>query len=208
MCQTFSFTVGEGVQKEATMRFWILAAIALMLAGDAIADTQRIGANNSTMRRISITDDNGFHRMELTVTPDFTPLQNGLQPLIYTANLIVNGKLPANTTNPWLDTCDSLCDLDRNLRTYVLSLEFCDDKNPVDVLVVQPQMNTFGQFDGSFSTKAYLADNAVGAESDAYPYLWGQRVVTEKLDIKLRRQEFSGDPLGFALEGTLPGDCP
>ncbi len=207
MSPTISFTVGEGVHKENAMRFWILTAITLMLAGDAIADTQVVGANTSTIRRIKITNDGGVHHMELTIIAEDDPGSRQVSPLIFTTDLILNGKVPANTVNPWLDTCDlDRCDLGRNLFLYVLSLKIGNDAAR-DVLVLQPEMNTFGQFDGFFSTKVYLADDTVpGSANDTEFYPWGNRVLTERVEILLRRETFDGVIRGFNLEGFIPAN--
>jgi hypothetical protein len=215
MCPTFSFTVGEGVQKETKMRFWILAAIALMLAGDVIAappEEPVVGVNTSTLRRIKIT--NGNYHMELTILSEVEPVTGlGQVPFIYTSSLIVNGRVPAHTVNPWNSECpepgkpkdpvNPLCDLSRNLWYYVLSLEIGQDGVKHDVLLLQPQMNSFGTFDGNFSAKVYLADNEPGSQTDADPYPWGSRVMTERVDIEVRRETYEGDVLGVGFKGTF-----
>jgi hypothetical protein len=195
------------------MRFWILAAITLMFAGGAIADESRIGVNSSDMRRIKITDDNGVWHMELALLRENTPDFNPVAPLIFATSLILNGQLSANTVDPFgpEDVCGevSCWDLGRNLWIYVLYLKVGND-DPRPVLVLQPQMNSFGQLFGSFSTKAYLADNDVSdnmdPDSDTYP--WGHRVMTEEVGIELRRKRFVGDEEyhqpHFKLEGLIP----
>jgi hypothetical protein len=198
------------------MRFWILTAITLMLAGDVIADTDTwvIGVNTSTVRRIKITNEFGNYHMGISILSEVAPeTEHGIVPSIYTTNLAVSGRVPANTVNPWLGECPSdpdpenpLCDLSRNLWFYVLSLEIGGDGVERDVLVLQPQMNTFGQFDGSFSTKVYLADNAEGNLTDTKPYPWGHRVMIERVDIKLRRETFDGEVKGFDLIGSIPAN--
>ena len=199
------------------MRFWILTAITLMLAGDIIADTPPedpvVGVNTSTLRRIKIT--NGNYHMELTIFAESEPVTGqGQVPFIYTSSLIVNGRVPAHTVNPWNSACpeprkpkdpvNPLCDLSRNLWFYVLSLEIGQDGVKHDVLLLQPQMNTFGTLDGNFSTKAYLADNEPGSQTDADPYPWGSRVMTERVDIEVRRETYEGDVLGVGFIGTFP----
>jgi hypothetical protein len=215
MCPTFSFTVGEGVQKENAMRFWILTAITLMLAGDAIADTQIIGTNTSTIRRIRIIDDNPSRHMEMTLTTDLdVGSAPNFAPFIVTTDLIVTAQLGANTVIPFFENPETDCgggndcyDLSRNLWVYVLSLKVGRDR-PRDVLVLQPEMNSFGDFNGSFSTKAYLADNGKGNKDDTKGYPWGQRVMTEEVEIELRRETFAGktDPPFFKLEGSIPAN--
>jgi hypothetical protein len=207
--------VRERQHKENAMRFWILTAITLMLAGDAIADTQVIGANKSDIRRIRILDDDGFHHMEITLIADVdVGGAPNFAPFIVTTDLIVNAQVPANTVIPFFENPETDCgggnncyDLSRNLWLYVLSLKIGRDR-PRDVLVLEPEMNTFGQFDGSFSTKAYLADNGRGNEDDTKGYPWGQRVMTEEVVIELRRETFAGktDPPFFKLEGSIPAN--
>ncbi len=209
--------VRERQHKENEMRFWILTAITLMLAGDVIADTPPedpvVGVNTSTLRRIKIT--NGNYHMELTIFAESEPVTGkGQVPFIYTSSLIVNGRVPAHTVNPWNSACpeprkpkdpvNPLCDLSRNLWFYVLSLEIGQDGVKHDVLLLQPQMNTFGTFDGNFSTKAYLADNEPGSQTDADPYPWGSRVMTERVDIEVRRETYEGDVLSVGFIGTFP----
>ncbi len=181
------------------MRLWILTAITLMLAGDAIADTQVIGANTSENRRIRILDDNGFHHMEISLIPDFDVGGDpSFVPFIVTTDLIVNAELPANSVIPFVENPETDCgfsncyDLDRNLWVYVLSLAVGRDR-PRDVLVLQPELNAFANFNGSFSTKAYLADDRRGNEDDTKGYPWGQRVMTEEVVIELRRETFAGE---------------
>jgi hypothetical protein len=140
-----------------------------------------------------------------------------IAPFIFTTDIVVSGKLPANTVIPWFEIPDgpngycgpfnNCWDLSRNLWVYVLSLKVGRD-DPRDVLVVQPQMNTFGQFDGSFSTKAYVADDLPGSETDTEGYPWGHRAMTEDVEIELRRQTISGgiDPPFFKLEGFIPAN--
>jgi hypothetical protein len=200
------------------MRFWILTAITLMLAGDVIADTPPeepvVGVNTSTLRRIKIT--NGNYHMEMTIIREVEPVTGqGQVPFIYTSSLIVNGRVPAHTVNPWNSACpeprkpkdpvNPLCDLRRNLRYYVLSLTL-EDGEEHDVLLLQPQMNTFGIFDGNFSTKAYLADNAPGSQTDTESYPWGHRVMTESVVIKVRRETYDGENLGVGFSGTIPNN--
>ncbi|MCH7643900.1 MAG: hypothetical protein IH974_03620 [Myxococcales bacterium] len=195
------------------MRFWILTAITLMLAGDAIADTQLIGANTSDIRRIRIIDDFPSLHMEMSLIPEL-PTSNQVGPFIVTTDLIVNAQLRVNLVNPFSENPDTDCgaannchDLDRNLWIYVLSLKVGRDR-PRDVLVLQPEHNAFNDFNGTFSTKAYLADDRRGNEDDTKGYPWGQRVMTEEVVIELRRQTIDGktDPPGFKLEGFFPAN--
>jgi hypothetical protein len=217
------------------MRFWILTAITLMLAGDVIADDYRVSVNTSTIRRIKISNDcplpngtfgNGNCHMELTIISEVVPgTEHGIVPFIYTSDLIVNGRVPANTVNPWLVPCewpdvDPLCNLSRNLWRYVLYLDVggtcgedgaCEECNDgTAVLLLQPQMNTFGQYDGSFSTKVYLADNDDGNGTDMESYPWGSRVMTGDVDVKLQRETVGGDAVpgddAFCLIGHIPSN--
>jgi hypothetical protein len=52
-----------------------------------------------------------------------------------------------------------------------------------------------------------MADNEAGKFDDAKPYPWGQRVMTETLEVVLRRETFDGVPKGFELRGSIPGIC-
>jgi hypothetical protein len=198
------------------MKTWILTALILvlaMVAGDAMADEQVVGANSSNIRRIMISDGFGNH-MELTLLTEssYPTPDHPLAPEIFATSMHVGGVVPANTVSAWTpnDACGTglpCWDLDRNLWVYVLYLKVGRDKERA-VLVLQPEMNSFNVFLGSFSTKAYLADitKRDENETDAWPYPWGHRVMSEEVGIRLQRAFFGGDdnPPYFNLEGTLP----
>jgi hypothetical protein len=183
MCPTFSFTVGEGVQKETKMRFWILAAIALMLVAAPDSAQSQNSAVKGPTRTIALTG------------PSFGDVYGppGGKVSIYSAGSL-QGNFPIDFPDNMLYRVHNLAcrtgwytnspDLAVPARqAYAIYLKVDDPPQTIRVQTFNTVCSAGGgggfAGNGSFSNFAYIGGFPFDIETDTIPGLFTSRIEIE-----------------------------
>jgi hypothetical protein len=208
MSPTISFAVGEGVQKENAMKFWMLTAMTLalaMVAGTAQAQFNvQVSANTNSMRHLKVTDPNsgvGTFKVQMTfwIFNEFEPDRpgNATAPAILGSDYNLNTDLPFLGQNIFFPSGAGLAS--SSSQIYVLYVSVDGERRRAHSFNVA--LPNFGTFDGHYQSKGFLGDELLPVDDQ----FWHLDAMSKELIVEIVREDLTGNFVDVTvLEGTIP----